>query len=142
ARHRSRRRRVRHEAVQPRGAGAARERPARTRRARRARRPAAREAGGAALAAGTRVGPPPGRPLAFPTKARLAREVRGDDLRALVAQEAAGEVTQPDAVERRAQEVGPVLRAREPRGDDPPRRPAGSGSPGEVLAGEGPGDGE
>ena len=65
-----------------------------------------------------REGPPPDRPLALPTS-YSAREVGRDDLRAPVAEERAAQVADADAHERRAEQVGPVLRAREPRGDDP-----------------------
>ena len=113
---RHRRRRLHHEAVQPRRAGAARARAARPARARRARRAPPREA--------DRAPRPDGRDLA-------AGEVGGDDGRAGVADEVAPERAEADPVQpgrsrlarwpglaiqplttRRAVAYGPVPQAR------------------------------
>ena len=64
----------------------------------------------------------------------LAGEVGGHDVGAAVALERPGDVADPDAAERRPQEVRSMLRAREPGRDDRVRLSQRPGAPGEVLA--------
>ena len=103
----------------PRRAGAARPSPARAAGARRARRAPAREAHRAPLL--------DGRDLA-------AGEVRGDDDRAAVAEEAAAQGADSDPVPAGAEKVRAVTGTRHPGIDDAASGRQATGSPREVLA--------